>query len=289
MQAFRPRAFLLLASLAPAFLGGSAAALQASAPKPAAAEELPTARAVIDRFNEVTGGKALVEKTTSMRLLCTMSIPSAGIKGDIERLSSKPNKLLLKTNLGAMGSSQGGYDGKVGWMDNAMLGGPQLLDGAELMGMVKEASYDAGLMTDREYEKLAVEAREEHEGHDCYKVLAVYRAPADPDEAKATEKVRTSHSWYDVGSGLQIASESTQAQAGSETAVTTIFSDYKKFGDYTFPARTTVKASGLEIVVAIDAIEYDKVDPKVFDLPAGVQALLQDDAKQPVPAGSTGK
>ena len=290
MQAFRPRAFLLLASLAPAFLGGSAAALQVSAPKPAAAaEELPTARAVIDRFSEVTGGKALVENTTSMHLKGTLSLEAMGMKGEFERLSAKPDKMLIKSSLGGMGSTLIGYDGKVAWMDNAMLGGPQILEGSELMGTLMQASYDSGLMTDREYEKLEVQAREPFEGQDCYKVLAVYRAPADPEEAKATEKVRTSLSWFDVASGLQIGSQSTQAQAGSEISVTSVNADYKKFGDYTFPSSMTQEVSGMKVVVTLTSVEYDKVDPKAFDLPAGVQALLTDGAKQPVPAGAGGK
>ena len=51
----------------------------------------------------------------------------------------------------------------------------------------------------------------------------------------------------------------------------------------------TQEVSGMKVVVTLNSVEYDKVDPKTFDLPAGVQALLQEDAKQPVPAGSTGK
>jgi hypothetical protein len=291
MQALRSRAFLILACLAPAVLGASAAATaQGNAPQTApAAEKLPAARAVIDRFAEVTNGKAQVENTSSIRLKGTLTLESMGMKGDFERLSAKPDKMLLKSSLGGMGTTLIGYDGKVAWMESPMLGGSQLLEGTELVGTLMQASYDATLMPDREYEKLEVVAREPFEGKDCYKVLAVYRAPADPAEAKASEAVRTSYSWFDVESGLQLGSKGTQAQAGSEIEVTSIHGDYKKFGDYTFPARMTQEISGMKVLITLDTVEYDKVDPKTFDLPEGVRALLKDDAKAPVPAGSGGK
>jgi hypothetical protein len=42
---------------------------------------------------------------------------------------------------------------------------------------------------------------------------------------------------------------------------------------------------GQKVSVVVNSVEFDKVDPKVFELPPEVQALLKD-AKAPVSAGS---
>lgn len=273
-----------LAALVPALLGLSAATVQNTAPPAAPAPELPSARAIIDRFSEVTGGKALVEKTSSMHMKGTIDLESMGMKGEFERFSAKPSKQLIKQSLGSFGTTVIGYDGEVGWMTSPMLG-TLLLEGTEQFQTVMQSAYDVGLMPAEDYEKLEVQGREMFEGVDCYKVLAVYKAPADPEEAKATEKVRTSTAWYAVESGLQIGTKGTGVQAGMEIPTMMTLADYKKFGDYTFPARMVQEGMGVKVAIILDKVEYDQVDPKVFEVPESVRALLKD-AKEPVPAGS---
>ncbi len=273
-----------LATLAvPALLGLSYARAQ-DAPPPAAPAELPTARAVVDRYVEVTGAKAMVEKTSSMHVNLTIKIEGIGLSGDVDQYRAKPAKSFEKAVIGSIGTVNTGYDGEVAWVMSAMTGST-VLEGKERFQAVMQAEYDSVLMRPDRYDKLELQGREKFEGKDCYKVLSVYKAPADPEEAKATEKVRTATMWFDVDSGLLIGQKATGAQQGMEIPTTTVFTDYQRYGEYTMAAKATQEQMGQKVSVVVNSVEFDKVDPKVFELPPEVQALLKD-AKAPVSAGS---
>ena len=49
---------------------------------------------------------------------------------------------------------------------------------------------------------------------------------------------------------------------------TTTWSDYRKFGSLLQPATTKVSVMSTQLVMSITSVEYGKVDPAVFSLPA---------------------
>ena len=228
----------------------------------------------------------MVEKTSSVHVNLTIKVEGIGLSGDVDQYRAKPAKSFEKAVIGSIGTINTGFDGEVAWIMSPMAG-TSVLDGKERFQTVMQAEYDNVLMKPERYEKLEVQGREKFEGKDCYKLLSVYKAPADPEEAKATEKVRTATLWFDVESGLLIAQKATGAQQGMEIPTTTVFSDYKRFGDYTMAAKATQEQMGQTVSVVLNSVEYDKVDPKLFELPPEVRALLKDE-KAPVSAGSGG-
>ncbi len=281
----RPSAARLLAlpllfacALAPAH----AVAVQDATPVEAAAA-LPTGAEILKRFASVCGAHALVEKTSSISQFGKIKLETMNIEGTMERHGTKPSTLFLKMDVGAAGVTQIGYDGRVAWMHQPMLG-YQVFDGVELFTTAMQAGYGAEFLPVEDYEKLEVQGKETFHEHTCYKVLLVYKAPADPALAKETEKVRTSTGWFDVDTGLLIGQSGTQASQGTEVAVTSIYSDYKAFGETTFATRMTQEVMSMKVVLTLDRVEYDKVDPKVFELPAAVRALLAE--PEPVPEGA---
>ena len=56
---------------------------------------------------------------------------------------------------------------------------------------------------------------------------------------------------------------------------TTVETDYRKFGPLL--QATTIKsmAMGLQQVVTLTSVEYDKVDPTTFELPTPIKALVK--------------
>jgi hypothetical protein len=57
--------------------------------------------------------------------------------------------------------------------------------------------------------------------------------------------------------------------------VSNVESGYKKFGPLTQATVLTQKIMGVEQKITIDAVEYDKVDPSVFEPPAPIKALIK--------------
>ena len=56
--------------------------------------------------------------------------------------------------------------------------------------------------------------------------------------------------------------------------VTSTASDYKKFGDLLMATKTIQKVAGIQQVMTIDSVEYNKVPDSEFELPTAIKALV---------------
>jgi len=244
----------------------------------AAAQALPSAREVIDRFVEVTKAKDAIAKTKSMHMKGKFSMAAMGMEGPMELWTAKPDLRVSSVELGAFGTVLAGYDGKVAWMTQPMIGA-RLLKDNELLQSKTEAAYDGVLKATELYESMKTVGRENFEGKDCYKVELVVK-PLPGMDVEKSRVARTTQDFYDVASGLLIGTKSTlQGESGSGPS-TTIYSDYKEFGGYLLASKSTIRASGQEIAVTIDSVEFDTATDATFALPKEVQGLLDNEAKK---------
>jgi hypothetical protein len=119
----------------------SRAALMAALCIPVAlsAQALPDAKTLMEKHNAASGGRAALDKHTSMKQTATVTL--AQLTASVEIYRAKPDKFLSKTNLGAMGEVLEGFDGKVGWAVNPM--GAQLAEGEMLDIMKGNADFFA--------------------------------------------------------------------------------------------------------------------------------------------------
>ena len=81
--------------------------------------------------------------------------------------------------------------------------------------------------------------------------------------------------FYDVATGLKAGSITTRETPMGTVTGTTVESDYRKFGNLLQPTTVRSQIGGLQQVITITAVEYDNVPPSVFELPAGIKALLK--------------
>ncbi len=260
------RSVLVLALSAPAV---SAARAQEAA---SAAATLPSAREIVDRYNEVTGTTAMLEKTKSSHVKGKMSMTAFNISGPLEIWSAKPNLRTMNIDLGEQGGlTRTGYDGSVGWAIQPMVG-PKVLEGPELLQTKVEAEYDSSLKGSDLYESIETVGRENFEGKDCYKVEVVVKPLPGMDPEK-TKPGRTSLEFYEVESGLLLGSTGLQVSDMGSMPYTAIASEYKKFGEQMVSTKSLLKVSGMELVITVESMEFDTVNPEVFALPPEIQKL----------------
>lgn len=251
--------------------------------KPAPAEEktasaekgpLPSPTEVLERYARAIGGKEAFMKHTSQHALGSIQLP--GINGKMEVFAARPNKLLMKTSVPGVGDVNTGYDGKVGWMSSAITG-PMLLKGKMLDPIATQADFDQALHNPEDYKTIQVLGTEDFNGEDCYKLRLVHRTGFDSTE------------YFSKKSGLQVGFLATQESPLGAVTATTVVNEYKKFGDLYMPSKSTQKAAGVETVSTIDEVEYDRVDPSVFELPPEVKTLLERPAEKPQAPRTTEK
>lgn len=244
-------------------------AAQATAPaatKPAAAAKadaaLPTARSIIDRHIQAIGGRAAIMARTSAHATGTVSIPSQGMNGTVEVFTAKPDKMLLRITLAGIGAIEEAYNGTIGWSMSPMTG-PILAQGKELEQRRFDADFLADLHLDTRFESMTTMEKADFEGRPCFKVRLVKRVGGEEFE------------YYDVETGLKAGGISTRETAMGPVTGTTVETDYKRFGALLQPTTVKWSAMGLQQVITVSAIEYDKVDLSIFEPPAAVKALVK--------------
>ncbi len=235
------------------------------ATKPAVPVEkdgLPSARSIIDRHIQAVGGRKAILAHTSTRAVGTVSIPANGLTGTLEAIGAKPNRSLLRITISGIGEIVEGFDGTIGWGKSPVVGA-MLSVGKELEQKRFDADYYGDLRETSRYASMTTVTKTLFDGRDCYKVSLVRKDGGEDFD------------FYDPQTGLKAGSMGTRESPMGAITVTQVQGDYKKFGDLLQPTVMKQTAMGVQQVFTFTTIEYDKVTPSVFDLPADIKALVK--------------
>ena len=254
---FRPSLFAIL--LCGIIVGGT---IRAKAAEEKAAEAFPSAREVLERYAKAIGGKDEFMENDSQHAVGTVQMKAQGISGKLEVWAARPNKMLMKMSVPGVGDFDTGFDGKVAWMNSALTG-PMLLEGKMGAEVATQADFNRSLHDPADYTKMEMLGTEEFNGEPCYKLKLVHRTGTESTE------------FYSQKTGLQRGVIATQESPLGPVTSTTTITDYKKFGDLLMQSRISQKAAGVETVMTMDEVDFNKVDPKVFELPPDVKTLTE--------------
>lgn len=248
---------------APAVLAGQAPQAQpAPAPEAAKSAELPSARSIIDRHVRAIGGRKAILSHTSLHATGTMTVAGSGITGVLHVYGAKPNKSLVKIDLGGIGELLEGFDGTTGWTLNPVTG-PMLAQGKELEEKKFDADFYSDLHESGRYVSMKTVEKTTFEGRPCYK-LSLVRKNGDED-----------FDYYDVETGLKAGATGTRESPMGPLSLTQTHSDYRKFGDLLISTTMNQTAMGVQQVLTITMVEFDNVPPSMFEPPAQIKALLK--------------
>jgi hypothetical protein len=226
----------------------------------ARAQALPSASALLAKHDAAVGGRAAMDKHTSMHETVAATVGGMNIAGTIEIFRAKPDLYVQKTSFPG-GEAVSGFDGKTAWA--VVPQGPQLLDSTEAATVKEQANffgdyYDPSLVKSAETVEIT-----DFEGQRCYKVKIIHK--------DATE----SSVYLDSASGLRVGQMKTAPMNGQQMQITLTMSDYKDYGGVKLPTKLVQKLPMGEISMQIQSVEFDKVDPSAFALPDAVKALVK--------------
>ena len=191
-----------------------------------------------------------------------MTVAGAGITGVLDIYSAKPDKSLLKINLGGIGDLLEAFDGIHAWSVSPITG-PMLTQGKELAEKKFDADFYGDLHEDSRYASMKTVEKTTFEGRPCYKVSLVKKDGGEDVD------------FYDVETGLKAGAVVTRESQMGPMTVTQVHFDYKKFGDMLMATTMKQTAMGVEQLVKIASIEFDNVEPSTFDPPAQIKALIK--------------
>lgn len=242
-------------------LAGTALCLTLALPLAAAAQELPPAKQLLDRYVEAVGGRDALKKHQFRTIESVTEMPAAGVKMTTRTVQAAPDRVVTTVEMPGMGASRSGYDGTVAWQINPM-SGPSLLDGVAKDQMVLQADFNALLEPERLYKSVETVERTEFGGQSCYRVKFVSHTGIE--------------SWqcFDTETGLAVAMGGKQESQMGSVDMTMLFSDYREFDGIRSPARMTASMMGQQMITTVNSISHAPVDPSVFAPPQEIQALV---------------
>jgi hypothetical protein len=191
----------------------------------------------------------------------TMSMPAMGMEAAMEVYRAKPDRFIQKIVLGAMGEVVQGYDGKVAWATNPMAGA-QVLEGDVAEGFRNQADFFSILQDSANYPTAETLELADFEGRKCYKVRVV-------------RNKREGFEFFDSTTGLLAGISGTSASPQGDQQSTTIIAEWAEFGGVKFPKKMEQRTAAGTASITWTSVEFDTVDPAMFDLPAAVKALVK--------------
>jgi hypothetical protein len=253
---------MVVASWSVLFAQAPAPAPSGKPAAPAQAGSLPPARSILDKHLEAIGGRTALLRHSSMIQRGTLSMPKAGLTGDLIVYRAKPNKSIVKITLPGVGQVTEAFDGTHGWSESPMTG-PMVLDGKQLADRRFDSEFFGELHDDSRYASITTLERTEFEGRPCFKVRFVRKT--------GTEDIE----FYDVETGLKAGSISTRETPMGTITGTSAETDYRKFGSLLHATKQRIQMAGVEQVITVTAVEYDAVPPAVFEIPVTIKALIK--------------
>lgn len=236
--------------------------IAAAAPACFAADPLPSAASVLDRYIQVTGGKQAYDKRKTEIFHGTLDYAGLGIKGAITRYAAEPDKYYASMDIEGLGKLEMGVNGGIAWENSALLG-PRLKNGAERAEAIREGSLSATVNWRKLYPKVENAGVEIIDGEECYKVIMT------PDEGQPMI------GYYQKKSGLQVKLTTVSTTQMGDIPVEMTASDYKNFGGILEPAKVIQKAGPQEFTITLERVEVNPaIPPETFALPAEVRQLV---------------
>jgi len=228
----------------------------------AVAQPLPKAETILDRYVEVTGGKAAYEKHTRQTMMGTISFPEQGLSGKLTRYAMAPDKEYSVVELGPLGKIESGFNNGVAWEKSVILG-PRVKTGEEREQAARAARFNEQLEWRKSFPKVETTGSETVNGEDCFRVVL------EPASGKPETQ------YYSKKSGLLLKTAATAVSPMGEVAVEVEVSDYKNFDGILYPTKSKQKAGAQQMDINITAVTLDPaIAAELFELPPEIKALV---------------
>jgi hypothetical protein len=253
-----------LAAIAAAFLFGTAAVAfgqAAPATKPAGAPaagdaaKAMTAEQVLEKHVEAIGGRAAMEKHSTLTMKGTIEVVGMGMKGPIEVYSKAPNKLLVTTEIPGFGTSKQGFNGTVAWSSDPV-SGMRELSGVELAQFKRGATFAAEARWRELWKSAELTGTQKVGDREAYVVKLT------PAEGNPTTN------YYDAATFLLLRSDTTQEGPMGTFPTTTSFSDYREVSGVKLPFGMEQQAATVTLRFNFTEATYGTpIDDATFEKP----------------------
>ena len=205
-----------------------------------------TAKEIIQKMIEATGGKKAFENIDDSTITGTMELIQQGMSGELTIYKKEPNKMRLDIEIMGMLITQA-YDGNLAWWVNPQTGATEEMPANEAASMKRDAlPIDATFNPEKYGISFAYKGKETLEGKDHYVVEQTYA-----DGFKVTLYV-------DCATYLNTKSTGTVSSEMGDLEFEQFPSDYKKVHGLLIAHKITTYMNGAESrILTITDVQYN--------------------------------
>lgn len=244
----------------PSRLLALAAAALILAPASLLAQDSPTARQIVDRHVEASGGRSALDRAGESMAEGTLTIPGAGITGRLVTRNA-PNRMYMEFQVPGLGSIQSGFDGTTAWSSDPMQG-PRILTGPEREAIVDGTRAGASARDTSAIQSMEATGRDTVDGVECWKVAVTWKSG------------RESTDCYSIETGLLHATTAVNESAMGTQEVLVLMKEYKRFDEVLVPTRMENHIGPQQMVMTIDSMQFGNVPADAFEPPPEIKALI---------------
>jgi len=215
---------------------------------------MPTVDQILNKHLEAIGGRAALERVTTMTARGTLNVPDAGLTGTIEMYGKAPDKVASFVDFGGMQQSDA-YDGQTGWSNDPQ-NGLRIKAGAELADAKTGAVFSKELKMKTLYPTMTVSGPERVGTRDMWVITAT---PAEGTPVKM---------YYDLESGLMMRQVVTRHTPIGPLEVDIRLEDYRDVDGVRRPHTIRQMSSLFSAVIQLSEIRQNiEIDDAVFRKP----------------------
>ncbi len=205
-----------------------------------------TAKEIIQKMVEATGGKKALESIDDSTVTGTMELIQQGLSGDITIYNKEPSKIRMDIELMGMVITQA-YDGNLAWWTNPQTGATEEMPANEAASMKRDAlPRDATFNPEKYGISFASKGKESLEGKDHYVVEQTY---ADGFKVSL---------YVDCATYLITKSKGTVSSEMGDMEFEQFASDYKKVNGLMIAHKITSYMNGAEArILTITDVQYN--------------------------------
>ena len=217
----------------------------------------PTAEQLIEKFIQVTGGKAAYEKQTSRVMKGNLEAPAMGVSGPIELYEKAPNKNYSTVDISGVGVFLEGFNGTVAWATNPMEGMREKT-GTELADTKRDAEFHRFLKMKEIFPKMTVTGKDKVGDHEVYVVAAT-------TAGGSTEKY-----YFDTQTGLLLRNDAEKETPQGKISLEFYFEDYRDADGVKMPFTLRQVSPMGTFIIKLSEIKHNvAIDDAKFNKPAG--------------------
>jgi photosynthetic reaction center cytochrome c subunit len=241
---------------------------------PAAAPSLPAVDQVLAKYVQALGGEQALRKVTSRLITGTWELPTGPggntpVPAQLERYEKAPN-LTMSINRTAKFTTEQGFDGTSGWLEDAM-GAVTDAPAIDQGHLKRSADLYESLDLKQQFARLAVTGLEKVNGHDANVVLGT-------PEGDKPERF-----FFDTQTGLLLREEILVSTPIGDNPIAVEYDDYRDTGSgvkfpfvirsipgapytlYSLFSHSTIRVQKVQDNVTVDVAKFAKPQSK----PAG--------------------